>query len=215
MSELSPIPVLKRKLVAILRGIKPQETRAVVASLIEAGFEAIEIPLNSPQPFQSLEIAVRAAEELAPGSGLIGSGTVLTPEDVTRVAECGGKLVVSPNADPAVIAKTRSLSMVSMPGVYTAGEAFIALNAGASALKFFPASSLGPSGINAISAVLPTGTDIYVVGGISETDFAGYAAVNIRGFGLGSSLYSPGRSPVDIGQRAKQIVEIYDSVSPA
>lgn len=201
---------VNRKLVAILRGIRPEETHPIVSELIAAGFEAIEIPLNSPEPFRSLEIAVRTAGETASGMCLVGSGTVLGEDDVIRVAEAGGTLVVSPNVDPAVIRKTVSLSMISMPGVFTATEALAAAAAGASALKFFPATVLGPSGINAVRAVLPTTLPLCAVGGISETDFAAYAAVDIRGFGLGSSLYSPGRAPEEIRERANRIIDLYD-----
>lgn len=201
---------VNRKLVAILRGIRPQETRPVVSELIEAGFEAIEIPLNSPEPFQSLQIAVRTAEEISSGKCLVGSGTVLSVEDVTRIADCGGRLVVSPNVDKAIIRKTVSLSLISMPGVFTATEALAATGAGASALKFFPATVLGPSGINAVRAVLPDTLPLCAVGGISEGDFADYAAVGIRGFGLGSNLYAPGRAPEEIRERADRIIDLYD-----
>lgn len=205
---------VNRKLVAILRGIRPDETRPIVSELIEAGFEAIEIPLNSPDPFQSLEIAVRTAEAVS-GKCLVGSGTVLGEDDVVRIAERGGTLVVSPNVDPAVIRKSVSLSMVSMPGVFTASEALAAAAAGASALKFFPASILGPAGINAVRAVLPDTLPLCAVGGISETDFAAYAAVGLRGFGLGSSLYAPGRAAAEIRERADRIIELYDRTFPA
>jgi len=201
---------VNRKLVAILRGIRPEETRPIVTELIEAGFEAIEIPLNSPEPFRSLEIAVRTAEETSSRPCLVGSGTVLGEGDVIRIAECGGMLVVSPNVDPAVIRKTVSLSMISMPGVFTATEALAAAAAGASALKFFPASILGPAGINAVRAVLPDTLPLCAVGGISETDFPAYAAVGLRGFGLGSSLYAPGRAPAEIRDRADRIIDLYD-----
>lgn len=210
MTQSARWDAVNRKLVAILRGMRPQETRAIVSELIEAGFEAIEIPLNSPEPFESLEIAVRTAEETSSGKCLIGSGTVLGEDDVTRIAEAGGTLVVSPNVDGAIIRKTVSLSMVSMPGVFTATEALAAAAAGASALKFFPASVLGPSGINAVRAVLPDTLPLCAVGGISENDFAAYAAVGLRGFGLGSSLYAPGRAPTEIRERANRIIDLYD-----
>lgn len=203
---------ISRKLVAILRGLRPDETRSVTARLIEAGFQAIEIPLNSPEPFQSLEIAVRTAEELSSGPCLIGSGTVLTKQDVRRVAECGATLAVSPNVDPEIIREARNLSLISMPGVFTATEALTAAKAGASALKFFPASVLGASGISAIRAILPPNLNLCAVGGISEADFADYAASGISGFGLGSSLYAPGRSAEDVGSRADNIIQDYDRI---
>jgi 2-dehydro-3-deoxyphosphogalactonate aldolase len=153
-------PKLKRSLVAILRGLKPDETAATVGALSEAGFEAIEIPLNSPDPFRSIRIAA----DSAPAGVLIGAGTVLSTEDVDRLADAGGTLMVSPNVDAQVIARAIHHRMVSMPGVFTPTEALGATRAGASALKFFPASVLGPSGISAIRAVLPPDAEIGAVG---------------------------------------------------
>jgi 2-dehydro-3-deoxyphosphogalactonate aldolase len=167
----SPWPRMRRDLVAILRGLKPEEARDVVVALVEAGLEAIEIPLNSPDPFRSIEIAVKAAGEHC----LIGAGTVLTAEDTDRLAEAGGRLFVSPNVEPEVIARAARHGMVVMPGVFTPSEALAALAAGASGLKFFPASVLGPSGISAIRAVLPPDTVIAAVGGVGEDNFADYA----------------------------------------
>ena len=200
-------PSLKRPLVAILRGIRPQETAGVVDALSDAGFEAIEIPLNSPEPFRSIEIAVQRA----PADCLIGAGTVLTVEEVDRLAGAGGRLMVSPNVDAAVIRAATGKGMVTMPGVFTATEALLAASAGASALKFFPASVLGPSGINAIRAVLPKGLEIGAVGGVSERDFVAYAKAGIRTFGLGSSLYKPGASAAEIGVKARAVIAAYDA----
>jgi len=202
-----PWPELKRPLIAILRGIRPDEAEAIVAALIEAGFEAIEIPLNSPNPFASIETAAK----LAPGHCLIGAGTVLAPEQVDALAAAGGRLMVSPNVDPQVIARAAAHGLVSMPGIFTATEALLALGAGASGLKFFPASVLGPGGIAAIRAVLPEGVAICAVGGISEADFAAYAAAGIRSFGLGSSLYGPGASAADVGGKARAAIAAYDA----
>lgn len=208
MNAASAWPPLQRSLVAILRGIRPQETADVVGALLDAGFEAIEIPLNSPDPFASIEIAVHAASE----GVLVGAGTVLDPEEVDRLSEIGGRLVVSPNADPAVIKRSAELGLVSMPGVFTATEAFSALRAGASGLKFFPASVLGASGIAAIRAVLPPGTETAAVGGVSHDDFAAYAKVGVRTFGLGSSLYKPGLKAADVKTRASDAIQAYDNV---
>ena len=199
-------PAMRRPLIAILRGIKPDEILAALDVLIEAGFTAIEVPLNSPDPFRSIEQAARNAPETC----LIGAGTVLTVEDVERLNDAGGRLLVSPNVVPAVIEKAGRYGMVSMPGVMTPTEAFAALDAGASALKFFPAGALGAKGIAAIRAVLPSGTEIGAVGGVSEENFADYAAVGVRTFGLGSSLYKPGMTPAEIGARARAAVEAYD-----
>jgi 2-dehydro-3-deoxyphosphogalactonate aldolase len=201
-------PRLSRELVAILRGLKPEEAPGVVTALLEAGFEAIEVPLNSPEPFRSIEIA----RGLAPDKVLIGAGTVLTVEEVDRLRDAGGNLLVSPNVEPAVIERAAGYGMVTMPGVFTPTEALAALRAGASALKFFPASVLGPSGIKAIRAVLPPDVPVGAVGGVSESDFAAYYAVGVRTFGLGSSLYKPGASAAEVAQKARAAVAAYDDV---
>jgi 2-dehydro-3-deoxyphosphogalactonate aldolase len=203
-----PWPHLKRSLVAILRGIRPEEAEPVVAALIEAGLEAIEIPLNSPDPFISIEKAAK----LAPPGCLIVAGTVLKPDDVDRLAGAGGRLMVSPNIMPDVIARATEHSMITMPGVFTATEALLAIDSGASALKFFPANVLGPAGIAAIRAILPPDTQIGAVGGVSEADFDRYAAAGIRTFGLGSSLYRPGASASEVGAKARAVITAYDAV---
>ena len=201
-------PTLKRSLVAILRGLKPDEAAETVSALAEAGFEAIEIPLNSPDPFRSIRIAV----DSAPQGALIGAGTVLTTDDVERLADCGGRLMVSPNVDPAVIGRANAHKMVSMPGVFTPTEALCAVHAGASGLKFFPASVLGPAGIAAIRAVLPPEVEIGAVGGVSHDHYRDYQAVGVRTFGLGSSLYRPAMNVEEIARRARQSVAVYDEV---
>ncbi|MGH6760309.1 MAG: 2-dehydro-3-deoxy-6-phosphogalactonate aldolase [Phyllobacterium sp.] len=206
MSKRIPWPALRRSLVAILRGLKPEEAESVVGGLIEAGFEAIEIPLNSPDPFNSIERAAR----LAPASCLIGAGTVLSVADVDRLAGAGGRLMVSPNVNPAVIGRASDAGMVTLPGVFTPTEALMATEAGASGLKFFPASVLGPSGISAIRAVLPPAIELGVVGGISDVSFAEYAKVGVRTFGLGSSLYKPGDSGADVVRKGRAATEAYD-----
>jgi 2-dehydro-3-deoxyphosphogalactonate aldolase len=195
-------------LIAILRGLKPGETEEVVGALIETGFTAIEIPLNSPEPFRSIEIAVK----MAPETCLIGAGTVLTVDHVNRLADVGGRLMVSPNVEPDVISTAAAKGMVTMPGVFTPTEALAAAKAGATGLKFFPASVLGPSGIQAIRAVLPAELEIAAVGGVSDRNFADYAAIGLRSFGLGSSLYKPGMSGADVRARAKATIEAYDAV---
>ena len=201
-------PSLKRSLVAILRGLKPEETAETVAALVEAGFEAIEIPLNSPDPFHSIRIAA----DSAPHGVLVGAGTVLDSENVDRLADAGGRLMVSPNVDPDVIRRAGDHKMVSMPGVFTPTEALRAVRAGASGLKFFPAFVLGPAGIAAIRAVLPPDIEIGAVGGVSHEDYGDYKAVGVRTFGLGSSLYKPGMKVEEIARRAKQSVAVYDQV---
>ncbi len=208
MTSPVPWPVLKRSLVAILRGIKPDETADTISALVEAGFEAIEIPLNSPHPFRSIQIAV----ETAPSHCLIGAGTVLSTGDVDRLADVGGTLMISPNVDPGVISHAASHNMVTMPGVFTPSEALSAIKAGASGLKFFPASELGPSGISAIKAVLPPEIEIGAVGGVSHESYSDYRAVGVRTFGLGSSLYRPGMNAEEIAKRARLSVSVYDNV---
>lgn len=201
-----PFPPMKRPLIAILRGIKPEETQAIVAGLIETGFTAIEIPLNSPDAFRSIEMAAK----MAPADVLIGAGTVLTVPDVDRLDAAGGRLLVTPNVEPTVIMRAVEKGMVTMPGVFTPTEALAAARAGASGLKFFPASVLGPAGINAIRAVLPADLTIAAVGGVSEANFADYIQGNILAFGLGSSLYKVGMSALDVTARAVLTITAYD-----
>ena len=183
-----------KQLVAILRGITPAEIVPMTEMLIQAGFCAIEVPLNSPDPFTSIEHAANCAKTHLGESALIGAGTVLSVDEVDKVKDCGGNLIVSPNMDEAVIKRARALDMTVLPGVMTPTEAFSALKAGASGLKFFPASLLGPSGISAVKAVLPKDAQLYAVGGVGPEDFAAYKKAGIYGFGLGSSLYKAGRS---------------------
>lgn len=201
-----PFPPMKRPLVAILRGVKPEEAAAIVDVLIEGGMTAIEIPLNSPDPFRSIEIAVRRA----PADVLVGAGTVLTLDDVAKLHEVGGRLMVSPNVDPEIIASARTRGMVTMPGVFTPTEALLAARAGASSLKFFPASVLGAAGITAIRAVLPADMMVAAVGGVSDANFADYTRAGITAFGLGSSLYKPGMSAAQVADRASATIEAYD-----
>jgi 2-dehydro-3-deoxyphosphogalactonate aldolase len=201
-----PFPPMQRPLVAILRGVRPEETADIVGVLIDSGMTAIEIPLNSPDPFRSIEIAVKKA-----ASGiLIGAGTVLTVEDVERLHEVGGRLMVSPNVDIDVIARARTHGMVTMPGVFTPTEALLAARAGASSLKFFPASVLGAAGITAIRAVLPPNLMIAAVGGVSDTNFAAYVKAGVVAFGMGSSLYRPGMTAAEVAVRAKATIDAYD-----
>ncbi|CAN7189510.1 2-dehydro-3-deoxy-6-phosphogalactonate aldolase [Rhizobium rhizogenes] len=207
MTTRVPFPSMKRPLIAILRGIKPEETADIVGALIEAGLTAIEIPLNSPEPFRSIEIAAK----LAPAGCLIGAGTVLTVEDVDRLDAAGGKLLVTPNVEPAVISRARDKGMVTMPGVFTATEALAAARAGATGLKFFPAGVLGAPGITAIRAVLPPELVIAAVGGVSDKNFADYTKAGILAFGLGTSLYKPGMTTTEVAERAKVTIYAYDA----
>jgi len=207
MSVTAPFPELGRGLVAILRGLKPEEALDVGQAVFDAGIEAIEVPLNSPDPFRSIEILATALP-----AALVGGGTVVWAKDVDRLNDAGGRLLVSPNIDAEVMGRAGVHQMVTMPGVMTPTDAFLALRLGASALKFFPASVLGPGGISAIRAVLPKETQVGVVGGVSEIDFAAYAKVGVQLFGLGSSLYKPGMTAAEVGERARAAVAGWDAI---
>lgn len=198
---------MTRKIVAILRGILPNEVEAVGAALLEAGISMLEVPLNSPEPLASIEIMARRFGDTA----IVGAGTVLTPRQVEDVATAGGKLIVSPNCRPEVIARTLSLGLISMPGVFTPTECFAALDAGARAIKLFPAEIAGPAGLKAIHAVLPVDIEIYAVGGVSAGNCADWARAGAAGFGIGGSLYKPGDDVAAVAARAKEIVAAYDA----
>lgn len=208
MSQPVAWPKVKRSLVAILRGIRPDEAETIVETLIESGFELIEVPLNSPDPFVSIErLCKRFGKDCH-----IGAGTVLTAADCARVADIGGRLMVSPNVDADVLTMAQTRQLVTMPGVFSPTEAFLALRCGASALKFFPASVLGPSGIAAQLAVLPKETVVGAVGGVSDKNLAAYWTAGVRAFGLGSSLYRPGMTAAEVRVTALASVEAYDGL---
>ena len=207
MTQTAPFPKLRRGLVAILRGLRPDEAIAVGHAVFEAGIEAIEVPLNSPDPFSSIATLV----ENLPQAALIGAGTVLSAADVDDLHKAGGRLLVSPNIDAEVMHRAATYGMVTMPGVFSPSEAFQAIRLGASALKFFPASVLGASGIAAMRAVLPADTPVGAVGGVSDKDFSGYKAAGVSLFGLGSSLFKPGMGVDDIAARARAAVSAWDA----
>ena len=189
--------------VAILRGIRPDEVLAVGRALREGGIGIIEVPLNSPQPFASIEMLAREFGAEA----LIGAGTVLSAEDVDRVADAGGRLVLAPNLDAAVVARAKARALLAMPGVATPSEGFQALAAGADALKLFPAEALGPPVLKAWRAVFPPATAMFAVGGIGEHNLAAYKAAGAAGVGAGSSLSVPGIAPAELKRRARTLAE--------
>ncbi len=197
---------MSRPLIAILRGLTPPEAVDISAVLIDAGIDRIEVPTNSPDPFESIAKIVGAFGDRA----LIGAGTILSTQQVDQVADVGGKLIVSPNCDSDVIAHTKARGMQSWPGVFTPSEAFTALKAGADGLKLFPGSMAGPSGLQAMRAILPIGTPVFAVGGAGPENFDKWIAASADGFGLGSALYKPNMSPNDVAQRAQAVVAAYD-----
>ena len=189
-------------LIAILRGVRPDEVEAIGDALVDAGFTLIEVPMNSPDPLDSV---ARLATRLA-GKAVIGAGTVLAADQVEQVRAAGGTMIISPNANPAVIAASAAAGLVSLPGVATPSEAFAALEAGATALKLVPAEGASPAVVKAMRAVLPKGTRVLPVGGIEPGNMAPWHAAGAAGFGIGSALYSPGLTAQDVAGRARAFV---------
>lgn len=198
--SLSPLA-----LIAILRGLKPENTEATIRILLEAGIRAVEVPLNSPEPLTS----IKTASQIFGDEVLIGAGTVLTIENVNQVKDAGGQFIVSPNADSAVIKRTKSIGMFSLPGVSTPSEAFGALKNGADMLKIFPAEAIEPKVLKAWRAVLPKETWLLPVGGITSTTMAAYIEAGANGFGLGSALYRPTDSLERISSNAEQLAKTF------
>lgn len=186
-------------LVAILRGLRPDEALAIGEVLVEAGVHILEVPLNSPDPLVSIGRLARALKDRA----IVGAGTVLDPASVDAVADAGGEIVVSPNTDAAVIRRTRERGLVSLPGSFTPTECFASLAAGAHAIKLFPGELVTPQSARGIAAVLPRNTRMLVVGGVSAETVTDWRDTPVHGFGAGSSLYKPGMSSEDVGRRAR------------
>jgi 2-dehydro-3-deoxyphosphogalactonate aldolase len=198
-------------LIAILRGVTPDAIEAIAAALIEEGIRIIEIPLNSPRPFDSLAKLARLAE----GHAVVGAGTVVALPDVARVEAAGGRLIVSPNADERVIVETRARGLTALPGVFTPTEAFAALAAGAQALKLFPGELVSAASAQALAAVLPAGTRLILVGGVSAETLSGWRGGPVQGFGIGSQLYRPGFDAAETRRRAALLVRrVREQASP-
>jgi 2-dehydro-3-deoxyphosphogalactonate aldolase len=189
-------------LVAILRGVQPHEAVAIGEALVDAGIGIIEVPLNSPDPLVSIEALAKRFGD----SVLVGAGTVLTVEQVGQVSRAGGRIIVSPSTDYDVIAATAAEGLVSAPGYFTPSEAFLALKAGATALKLFPAEAATPALLRAQRAVLPRDVPVLIVGGVKPDAAGQWFAAGADGFGLGSALYKPGQTPAEVGRQARDFV---------
>ncbi len=193
-------------LIAILRGLTPAEAPAMGEALVSSGFAIIEVPLNSPEPLHSIAALTRQFPQT-----LIGAGTVLNAQQVKDVHAAGGRLIVAPNFNPAVVAQALALNMVVLPGVATPTEAFAALDAGAHGLKLFPAEMISPATVKALRAVLPKSAALMPVGGITPDNMAAYRTAGASGFGLGSALYAPGRSAEQVRLAAQNFVNAFRS----
>ncbi|NOD94589.1 2-dehydro-3-deoxy-6-phosphogalactonate aldolase [Ruegeria sp. HKCCD4884] len=200
---------MSRPIIAILRGLNPTEAEAVGHAILDAGIDRIEVPLNSPDPLDSIAILAGSFGDQA----LIGAGTVMSVDQVEAVSAAGGKLIVSPNYDADVIGRSVALGLQSWPGIYTPTEAFGALKAGATGLKLFPGVMAGPAGLAALRPVLPDGALVFAVGGAGPENFDQWIKAGADGFGIGSALYKPGMDVTEIADRAHQIVAAYDKAA--
>ena len=198
-------------LVAILRGLQPDRARDVGMALVDAGFRMIEVPLNSPDPFRSIEILAKSL----PGGVLVGAGTVMEPDDVNGVRDVGGRLIVMPHGDLKVVRRAKELGLACTPGVATPTEAFAALRAGADAIKIFPAEAMPPIIVKAWRAVLPKHVIVLPVGGIRPDTMKDYVAAGANGFGLGSALFTPALSAPEIGRNARDSADAWTALRAA
>ena len=197
----------KCPLIAILRGVKPDEVEAIGEALVDAGFTIIEVPRNAPDPLDSIARLARRFE----GRAVVGAGTVLRVEDVEAVGAAGGTLIIAPNANVRVIAAAADKGYVALPGIATPTEAFAALDAGAAALKLFPAEAASPAVLKAMRAILPKDTHVLPVGGIAPELMADWRKAGAAGFGLGSALFAPGMTAADVGARARTFIETWNA----
>ena len=195
-------------LLAILRGLTPAEAGPVGAALYDAGVRCIEVPLNSPEPLDSIRILAETFGDRC----LVGAGTVLDPAGVDAVKAAGGALIVTPNTNTAVIERAVALGLAVVPGFATATEAFTAIKAGARALKLFPASTYGPGHLKALKSVLPKDVSVYTTGGVGAPDFAAWRAAGASGFGVGGELYRPGDKPEAVGEKARALVRALEAL---
>ena len=200
-----------REIIAILRGVTPHEVAGIAEELILSGITKIEVPLNSPSAYESIEILANRF----PSEAVIGAGTVLAKNEVSHVWNSGGKMIVSPNVNVDVIRETKKLNMRSYPGVFTATECFEAVQNGSDGLKLFPAFLMGVDGLKALRAVLPPGLSTYAVGGVDPTNFVDWLASGVTGFGIGSYLYKVGDNASAVRKKADEIVSAYDDASDA
>ena len=198
-------------LIAILRGLTPDEAVDVGEAIVAAGFRCLEVPLNSPQPLES----IRRLRQALNGRALVGAGTVLNVAAAREVAEAGGQLIISPNTNTDVIRETKALGLLSLPGFFTPSEAFAALDAGADALKLFPAEIAGPKGLKAVRAVLPAATRVYPVGGVDPDSMAAWLGAGASGFGIGSAVFKPGQTADQVGRQAAQFVTAWNAAQTA
>ncbi len=194
-------------LVAILRGVKPEEVAAIGKALEQKGIAIVEVPLNSPRPMESIALLARAFGDRL----LIGAGTVMTEGQVAHIAAAGGRIIVTPHADAAIVRAAKQQGLLAMPGFFTPAEAFAMLAAGADALKLFPAEAASPAALRAMRAVLPSGTAVLPVGGIDASNMAAWKEAGAAGFGIGSGIYKPGDSPEAVAAKAHRLVSALQS----